>query len=71
MITRASFLNLRTTTQLQSCGYKTVVHRSVDPVFEEEKRVYREEMSKMRKQHLKEYWERQTQVENTYLEKYQ
>jgi hypothetical protein len=46
---------------VQHCyGYKTVVQRRVDPIFEEEKRVYAEEMSRMRRQHLKEYWERQT-----------
>lgn len=28
-------------------------------------------MSKMRKEHLKQYWERQTQVENAYIEKWQ
>ena len=39
--------------------------------MEEEKRVYSEKMSVQRKVHLKEYWERQTQVENTYLERYQ
>lgn len=72
MIARASFLNnLRSATQVQAFGYKTYVQKRVDPVFEEEKRVYAEELSKMRKQHLKEYWERQTQVENAYLAKYQ
>lgn len=39
--------------------------------MEEERRVYAEAMSKLRKQHLQEYWERQTQVENAYLERWQ
>lgn len=33
-------------------GYKTVVQKRYDPVFEEEKRVYADEMRKLRKQHL-------------------
>jgi hypothetical protein len=41
-------------------GYKTVYRWQRDPVFEEEKRVYAEKMSAMRKQHAREYWERQT-----------
>ncbi len=39
--------------------------------FENDRRVYAEQMKVLRKQHLKEYWERQTQVENAYLERWQ
>jgi len=62
----------RVTTPMQPAfGYKTVYRWQRDPVFEEEKRVYAEKMSALRKQHAREYWERQTQVENAYLERYQ
>lgn len=75
LLARASFMHLQATRgpllQHAALGYKTVVQRRVDPLFEEEKRVYAEEMRKLRKQHLKDYWERQTQVENAYLEKFQ
>jgi hypothetical protein len=51
--------------------YKTVVRRYRDPRLEEEQRAYAAQMKVMRKQHMREYWERQTQVENAYLERFQ
>lgn len=54
----------------QRFGYKTVVRRVPNTAFLEETRAYQQQMSQMRKQHLAEYWERQTQVENAYLERW-
>ena len=67
-------LNLRRAPMITSApqfGYKTVYRWQRDPKFEEEKRVYAEKMSEMRKKHAQEFWERQTQVENAYLERFQ
>jgi hypothetical protein len=35
-----------------------------------EQRAYEENMKELRKRHLQEYWQRQTQVENAYLDKF-
>jgi hypothetical protein len=51
-------------------GYKTVVRREVNQHYLQEQREYKEQMKDLRKRHLQEYWQRQTQVENAYLERY-
>jgi len=51
-------------------GYKTVVRREKNTAWIEEQRAYAAQMKELRKKHMKEYWERQTQVENAYLENY-
>jgi hypothetical protein len=51
-------------------GYKTVVRREKNTIWIEEQIKYKAEMKELRKKHLKEYWERQTQVENAYLDKF-
>ena len=47
------------------------MRRVYNQAYEDECRVYDVEMKKLRKDHIKEYWERQTQIENAYLEKWQ
>lgn len=53
-----------------SFGYKTVVRHEVNVHFLQEQREYNAKMKELRKKHLTEYWQRQTQVENAYLEKF-
>ncbi len=55
---------------MQMCSYKTVVRQTKNEVFLNERRVYAEKMNGLRKKHLQEYWERQTQIENAYLDKF-
>jgi hypothetical protein len=45
------------------------VRREKNTAWIEEQREYAAQMKELRKKHLKEYWERQTQVENAYLDK--
>jgi hypothetical protein len=47
-----------------------VVRREVNQHYLQEQREYKEQMKDLRKRHLQEYWQRQTQVENAYLERY-
>jgi len=50
--------------------YRVYMRRLKDPDYEREKLEYKQKMSEMRKKHLKDYWEMQTQVENAYLDKW-
>ena len=47
-----------------------MVRREVNQHYLQEQREYKEQMKDLRKRHLQEYWQRQTQVENAYLERY-
>lgn len=45
-------------------SYRTAVRREKNKQFEQELQEYNQKMGEMRKQHRKDYWEVQTQVEN-------
>lgn len=53
-----------------SFGYRTVVRRESNVAWENEKKEYAEQMKTLRKEHARQFWERQTQIENAYLEKW-
>ena len=44
--------------------------REKNTAWIEEQMKYKAEMKELRKKHLREYWDRQTQVENAYLDKF-
>jgi hypothetical protein len=46
------------------------VRREKNTAWIEEQMKYKAEMKELRKKHLREYWDRQTQVENAYLDKF-
>ncbi len=46
-----------------------VVYRHRDIAYAHEKQKYKAEMTKLRKVHFKDYWAKQTQIENEYFEK--
>lgn len=52
-------------------SYRTVMRRVPNHAFEEERLRYQELMTIKRKEHAKAYWDRQTQVENLYLDRFQ
>jgi hypothetical protein len=48
---------------------KAYIKKTVNLDYERERAEYKVKMTEYRKRHFKDYWERQTQVENDFLEK--
>lgn len=57
-------------THASQFGLRVRVRREINFTFENERKQYTEEMKGFRKEHLKEYWNTQTQAENMYIVDY-
>ena len=62
--------NQQTLVAQQLRGLKTAVRREINFDFENERKAYQKKVKEVRKQHKKDYWDMQTQVENKYLEQH-
>lgn len=49
-------------------NYKLFIKKKRNLEFEKERKEYNEKMKVYRRKHLQEFWQEQTQVENTYIE---
>ncbi|CDW75094.1 UNKNOWN [Stylonychia lemnae] len=68
-LTKTSF-SLSNLIQCQTFGYKRSSVKVFDFEFKKDLAEYNQEFGVLRKKHKKEYWEHQTQVENTFLDKF-